>query len=106
MQQKLFKAAAMSKNQEMHYEIKDLKLISKEFKFRLSCFKEFTRGYSAKCRTGTSTNSVKSTQEETTPSKRTFDIKAVEEFIEIHAIRDHEAASMSQLQDVYGDKTI
>ena len=92
----------MSKN---HYEIKDLDLISKEFKYHSSCYKEFTCGYSAKCRTDTSTNSVKSTYEETTPSKRTFDIKAVEEFIEIHVTRNHEALSMSQLQDIYGNKT-
>ena len=45
------------------------------------------------------------TYEETTPSKRTFDIKAVEEFIEINVIQDHETVSMSQLQDVYSDKT-
>ena len=92
----------MSKN---HYEIKDLDLISKEFKYHSSCYKEFTCGHSAKCRTDTSTNSVKSTYEETKPSIRTFDIIAVEESIEIHVIRDHEALSMSQLQDVYSDKT-
>ena len=45
------------------------------------------------------------TYEETTPSKRTFDLKAVEEFIEINVIQDHETVSMSQLQDVYSDKT-
>ena len=95
----------MSKNQELHYEIKDLDLISKEFKYHSYCYKEFTRGCSAKCRTDTSTNSAKSTYEETAPSRRTFDIKAVEEFIEIHAIRDDETVSMSQLQDVYGNKT-
>ena len=69
------KAAAMSKKQELHYKIKDLDLISKEFKYHSSCYKEFTRGYSAKCRTDTSTNSAKSTYQETTHSKRTFDIK-------------------------------
>ena len=99
------KAAAMSKKLEMHYEIKDLDLISKEFKCHSSCYKEFTRGYSAKCRTDTSTNSAKSTYEETTPSERTFDSKAVEEFIEICVIPDRETNSMSQLQDVYSDKT-
>ena len=85
--------------------MKDLDLISKVFKYQSWFYMEFTRGYSAKCRTDTSTNSAKSTYEETTPSKRTFDIKAVEEFIEIHVIRDHETVSMSQLQDVHGDKT-
>ena len=63
------------------------------------------RGYSGKCRTDSSTNSAKSTSEKTTSSKRTFDIKFVEEFIEIHIIRDHKIVSMSQLQDVYDDKT-
>ena len=77
------KAAAMSKNHEIHYKIKDLDLISKKFKYHSSCYKEYTRGYSAKCRTDTSTNSARSSYEETTPSKRTFDIKAVEELIEI-----------------------
>ena len=76
---KEYKAAAMSKNQEMRYEVKDLDLTSKEFKYHSSCYKEFTRGYSEKCRTDT--NSAKSTYEETSPNKRTFDIKAVEEFI-------------------------
>ena len=32
------KAAAMPKNQEMHYEIKDLDLISREFKHHSSCY--------------------------------------------------------------------
>ena len=31
------KAAAMSKNQEMRYEVKDLDLTSKEFKYHSSC---------------------------------------------------------------------
>ena len=70
----------------------------------MSCYKDFTRGYSAKFRTDTSTNSAKSTYEETEPSKRTFDTKDIEEFIKIHVIRDHETVSMIQLQDVYGDK--
>ena len=63
----------------------------------MSCYKDFTRGYSAKFRTDTSTNSAKSTYEET-------DTKDIEEFITIHVIRDHETVSMIQLQDVYGDK--
>ena len=45
----------MSKNQELHYKIKDLDLISKEFKHHSSCYKDFARGYSAKFRTDTST---------------------------------------------------
>lgn len=99
------KAAAMSKNQDMYYEIKDLDLISKEFKYHSSCYQDFTRGYSAKCRQETSTSSTKSTLEETTPVKRTFDIKAVEEFIKINVLRDHKTVSMSELQEIYGDKT-
>ena len=74
----------------------DLDLISIEFKYHTSYYKGFTRGYSAKCRRDR-TNSAKSTYEESTPSKRTFDIKAVEELIEIHVIRDHKTVSMSQL---------
>ena len=50
----------MSKNQEMHYKIKDLDLISTDLKYHSSCYKEFTRGCSVKCRTDTSTNSAKS----------------------------------------------
>ena len=41
----------------------------------------------------------------TTPVKRTFDIKAVEEFIKINVLRDHKTVSMSELQEIYGDKT-
>ena len=85
----------MSKNQELHYEIKDLDLISKEIKYHSSYCKEFTPDYSAKCRTDTSTNSSKSFYEETTPSKRTFDIRAVEKFVEVHVIRDHDTILMS-----------
>ena len=76
----------MSENQEMHYEIKDLDLISKEFKSHSSCYKEFTFGYNAKCKTDTSTISAKSTYEENTTGKKTFFNKAVEHFIEIHVI--------------------
>ena len=86
----------MSKNQEMDYEIKDLDLINKESKYHSSCYKESVHGYS---------NSAKLTYEDTTSSKRTFNIKVIEEFTEIHVIRDHEIVSMSQLQDIYGDKT-
>ena len=39
---KTVKAAAMSKNQDMYYEIKDLGLISKEFKYHSSCYPDFT----------------------------------------------------------------
>ena len=70
----------------MHYEIKDLDLIIKKFNYHSFCYKEFNRGYSAKCIADTLTNSEKVTYEKTTRSKRTFDIKTVEEFIEIHVI--------------------
>ena len=46
----------------------------------------------------------KSISEENTPGKRAFDIKAVEEFIEINVIRDQKTVSMRQLQEIYGDK--
>ena len=91
----------MSKNQELHYKIKDLDLISKEFKHHSSCYKDLWLQCKIQDRYF---NSAKSTFEETTPSKRTFDIKDREELIKIHVIRDHETVSMSQLQDVYGDK--
>lgn len=86
MQQKPLKLLLCKKNQEMHYEIKDLDLIIKKFNYHSFCYKEFNRGYSAKCRADTLTNSEKVTYEKTTRSKRTFDIKTVEEFIEIHVI--------------------
>lgn len=86
MQQKPLKLLLCKKNQEMHYEIKDLDLIIKKFNYHSFCYKEFNRGYSAKCRADTLTNSEKLTYEKTTRSKRTFDIKTVEEFIEIHVI--------------------
>ena len=99
------KAAAKAQNQDMYYEIKDLDLISKEFKYHASCYRDFTRGFSSKCRLETSTSTTKTTLEETTPSKRTFDIRAVEEFVRINVIRDQKTISMSELQEIYGDKT-
>ena len=88
----------------MYYEIKDLDLISKEFKYYSSCYRDITGGYSAKCKQETSTSSTKSILEETKPVKRTFDIKGVEEFIEINVLRDYKTVSMSELQEIYGDK--
>ena len=61
-------------------------------------------GYSAKCRTDNLSCLSKSISEENTPGKRAFDIKAVEEFIEINVIRDQKTVSMRQLQEIYGDK--
>ena len=98
------KAAAMEKDYELYCEIKDLDLISKEFKYHSSCYKEFTRGFSVKSRVDNSSASL-SPLEPGLSRNLTCDIKAVEEFIEKKVFRDQKAVSMLTLQHIYNKES-
>ena len=88
------KAAAMKKNYDLYCEIKDLDLISKEFKYHRSCYKEFTRGFSEKSRSSTSCLDIASTSSSSLEPGMLTNIKAVEEYIENNVVGDHKAVSM------------
>ena len=83
------KAAAMKKNYDLYCEIKDLDLISKEFKYHRSCYEEFTRGFSEKSRSSTPRLDIASTSSSSLEPGMLTNIKAVEKYIENNVVGDH-----------------
>lgn len=96
------KAAAMKKDEQLFYEIKELDLISKEFKYHPQCYKDFTRGFGEKGRTE---NQAQDDDElplnDNESTSQVKDIEAVKRFIEANILRDNKAVSMTTLQELY-----
>ena len=81
--EKTIKDAAKNKNDDMYYEIKDLDLIAKEFKYHICCYKNFT----------------KKTE---TVDKKDNKFEAVVTYIENEIITGNKAISMNVLGKIYG----
>ena len=82
------KKAAKLKDQELYNEIKDLDLIAKEFRYHKNCYRNFTRK-----------KSLSEKQESEIKPQGNFD--AVVNCIEDKIIKQNEAISMSELENLY-----
>ena len=83
--------AAESKGGDSYYEIRDLDLIAKEFRYHRLCYKDFIRHQKS---------SNNNEQEESDTQKGNF--KAVIEFIENTILLQNQAVSMSLIHEIYG----
>ena len=105
------KTAAKEKDLAMYYEIKDMDLPSKEFKYHQTpCYRDFTRGYNFKGRILESNSDSASSEQsnnvlEGIDSSITWqfgNFEAVEQYISDHVILKNQAISMRISQEIYG----
>ena len=83
--------AAESKGGDSYYEIRDLDLIAKEFRYHRLCYKDFIRHQKS---------SNNNEQEESDTQKGNFE--AVIEFIENTILLQNQPVSMSLIYEIYG----
>ena len=94
----LKQAAEANKDQSLFYEIKDIDLIGKEFKYHDSCYKEFKRKKKK-------TPSLSGKEQDTSRYPLYGDFQAVLECIEEKILKKHEAVSMEVLHNIFGLET-
>ena len=86
----LKQAAEASEDQDLYYEIKDLDLIAKEFKYHKPCYREFTRKI----------------RQVNLPSPKeprpAGDFDSVVECINVKVLCENQAVSMKVLHDIFG----
>ena len=85
------KEAAESKNESLYYEIKDVDLIAKKFKYHAFCYKDFVRQERpSQCQGQADSGSLKG------------DFEALIDCIQKIALSQNQAVSMSLLHEMYG----
>ncbi len=88
------KDAAKTKDESLYYEIKDLDLIAKEFKYHVFCYKEFVRQERpAQSQSHSDSESLKG------------NFESVIDCIEKRVLLQNQAVSMSVIHEIYGIHT-
>eukprot|EP00794_Sanderia_malayensis_P014842 gene14842-biopygen11931 len=85
-------AAEANEDQSLFFEIKDLDLIAKEFKYHDFCYKEYTRKEKIR---------IASTQEDTGEQRSSGNFEAVVQCIKERIIDENQAVSMKVLHDIF-----
>ena len=89
------KGEAKVKNENLYVEIKDLDLVTKEFKMHKHCYQQFTPGY---------TKGVRNEEQPSTsndPKYESDNFEAFKEYVCNHFLKLGKAASMKQLHNIY-----
>lgn len=85
------KEAAEAKAESLYYEIKDLDLIAKEFKYHVFCYKDFVRQ-----------ERPSQSQGQADSGNLTGNFEAVIDCIEKRVLSQNQAVSMSLIHEIYG----
>ena len=94
----LKQAAEAHEDQSLFYEIKDVDLIAKEFKYHESCYKEFTRK-------NKKVPEIVEEEDDTSRYSISGGVKAVFNCIEEKILKENQAVSMKVLHDIFGLET-
>ena len=89
------KGEAKVKNENLYVEIKDLDLVTKEFRMHKHCYQQFTPGY---------TKGVRNEEQPSTsndPKYESDNFEAFKEYVCNHFLKLGKAASMKQLHNIY-----
>ena len=88
------KEAAAANAESMYYEIKDLDLIAKEFRYHVSCYKDFVRqDRRSQCQGPAESENLKG------------DFEAVIDCIQKRVLSQNQAVSMALIHEIYGIHT-
>lgn len=85
------KEAAEAKNESLYYEIKDIDLIAKEFKYHVFCYKDFVRE-----------DKSSQSQDHTESGNLKGDFQAMVDCIEKRVLSQNQAISLSLIHELYG----